>query len=143
LRRTCLALGVALTILLPFELGLLPAPDLSMIDLSGLPYVGKYFPQPPAGVLRNSLRTAVVGQTEHFSVRLPKMPHALLTYVLRYPDGREVRAMVRADGRGYSSYTFPVTGYTPRHFRETATIRVLDAAGRQRGWTRFAIQQVR
>lgn len=139
LRRTFLALAAVFAILLPFEQGTLQAPDLSAIDLAALPYVGQFFPQPPAGVLRNSLRTVLVEQSEHFSVRLPGLPHAMLTYVLRYPNGHEIRAMVQADALGYASYTFPIT-YRPHHFREVATIQVLDATGRVRASTRFAIQ---
>jgi hypothetical protein len=142
LRRLCLAVAVACAVLLPFELGIVRSPDLSAIDLSGLPLVGKYFPEPAPFVLHNSLRTVVVGSDEHFSIRLPNEPNATLTYVLRYPNGHIVRATVRANARGISSYTFPIP-YRPHHFREVATISVRDAAGKLLAVTRFAIQQAR
>jgi hypothetical protein len=91
-------------------------------------------------VIHNYPRTAVVGQTEHFSVLLSGQPHTSLTYILRYPDGHEERIRVRTDGHGYSSYTFRVLPYAARRFRETATLSIEDASGRVLVFTRFAIQ---
>ncbi len=138
-RRTCLALAAACAIILPFEAGVLAPPDLSAIDLSGLPYIGKYFPQPAAPVLHNSRRTVMPGQVERFSITVPRMPHMPFTYVLQYANGHKLGATVESDARGFSSYTFHIT-YRPHHFRETAVIRVYDAAGRLRAYTRFAVQ---
>jgi hypothetical protein len=147
LRRLCLTLAVVCAAALPFELGVLHTPRLSAGALAHVPLISKLFPAPrPAALPRilsvnNYPRTAVVGRTERFSVRLSGMSHALLTYVLRYPDGREDRARVRADAHGYSSHTFAVTRYRLRHFREVATIGVLDSSGRLHAFKRFAIQQ--
>jgi hypothetical protein len=76
-------------------------------------------------------------------VRLAGVSHTWLTYVLKYPDGRVDRARVRADAGGYSSHTFRVIGYRPRHFRETAKIGVWDSSRRLRAFKLFAIQQSR
>jgi hypothetical protein len=94
-------------------------------------------------VIHNAPRTAVVGQVEHFSVLLPGQPHTALTYFLHYPDGHEERIPVRTDGRGYSSYTFRVSPYQARRFRETGTVGVEDATGRVLASTHVAIQQRR
>lgn len=141
LRQVCIALAVVCAAALPFELGVL---NLTASALERLPLVSIFFPPPPPPRIlsvHNFPRTAVVGRTERFSVRLAGMSHAWLTYVLRYPDGSEDRARVRADAHGYSSHTFRVVRYRPRHFREVATIGVLDRSGRLHAFKRFAIQQ--
>jgi nitrite reductase (NO-forming) len=92
-------------------------------------------------VIHNAPRTAVVGQAERFSALLSGQPHTALTYVLRYPDGHEERIPVRTDGRGYSSYTFHVSPYQARGFRELGTVAVEDASGRVLASTHLAIQQ--
>jgi hypothetical protein len=92
-------------------------------------------------VIHNSPRTAVVGQTEHFSVLLPGQPHTALTYMLHYPDGHEEHIPVRTDGHGYSSYTFHVSLYQARRFRDMGTVGVADADGRVLAYTHIAIQQ--
>lgn len=139
LRRLCFALTVVCAVLLPFETGIVPQPDLSMINLSGLPYIGKFFPQPQPSVLYNSLRTVIVGQTEHFSARLPDRLLALVTYVLVYPNGHTIRAVVRTDARGNSGHTFLIT-YRPHHYREVVVIEVFDSSNKLRAFTRFAVQ---
>ncbi|HKC73084.1 MAG TPA: hypothetical protein VKF37_02655 [Chloroflexota bacterium] len=96
---------------------------------------------PGTMVIHNSPRTAVVGQVERFSVLLPGQPHTWLTYILHYPDGYEDHIPVRTDGHGYSSYTFRVSPYQARHFRETGTVGVEDANGRVLASTHLAIQQ--
>ena len=146
LRAACVAVVVVSAVLLPFEAGTAHLPK-----LTSLPLIGQYFvakphkppppPPPPAIVaVQNSPRTAVVGHTERFWVHLANLPHALLTYDLRYPTGAVERATVNADGRGFSSHTFAVT-YYPRHWREVATIGVRDASGRLHAFLRFAVQQ--
>jgi len=110
------ALGAGAT--LPFELGALPLP----------------------AFLR---RTAVVGHTEKFSVRLAGSAHAPLTYILVYPNNRRAIAHVRADATGYSSHTFRLNGYTLHHWRETAMIGVEDSSGNVKAFLRFAIQRRR
>jgi hypothetical protein len=92
-------------------------------------------------VIHNSPRTVVVGQTEHFSVLLPGQPHTWLTYILHYPDGHEDHIPVRTDGHGYSSYTFRVSPYQARRFREMGAVGVEDADGRLLAFTHLAIQQ--
>jgi hypothetical protein len=92
-------------------------------------------------VIHNFPRTVVVGQAERFSVLLPGQPHTWLTYILHYPDGHEDHIPVRTDGRGYSSYTFHVSPYQARHFRETGSVGVEDADGRMLAYTRIAIQR--
>jgi hypothetical protein len=92
-------------------------------------------------VIHNAPRTAVVGQAERFSALLPGQPHTTLTYILRYPDGHEERIPVRTDGQGHSSYTFHVSPYQARSFREMATVAVADASGRVLASTDLAIQQ--
>jgi nitrite reductase (NO-forming) len=94
-------------------------------------------------VIHNAPRTAVVGQAEHFSVLLPGQPHTALTYILHYPDGHEERIPVSTDDRGYSSYTFHVSPYQARGFRELGTVAVEDATGRVLASTHVAIQQRR
>jgi uncharacterized membrane protein YphA (DoxX/SURF4 family) len=98
-------------------------------------------PAPGTIVIHNSPRTAVVGQAERFSVLVPGQPHTALTYILHYPDGHEEHIPVRTDGRGYSSYTFHISPYQARRFRETGTVGVADATGRVLASTRLAIQQ--
>jgi hypothetical protein len=92
-------------------------------------------------VIHNAPRTAVVGQAERFSVLLPGQPHTALTYILHYPDGHEEHIPVRTDGRGYSSYTFHISPYQARRFRETGSVGVADADGRVLASTHLAIQQ--
>jgi hypothetical protein len=92
-------------------------------------------------IIHNSPRTAVVGQAELFSVLLSGQPHIWLTYILHYPDGHEDHIPVRTDGHGYSSYTFHVSPYHARRFRETGTVGVADAYGRVLADTHVAIQQ--
>jgi hypothetical protein len=136
LRQLCIALAVVCAAALPFELGVLPIPLLS---------AGEHTTPPPTLKIlsvNNSPRTAVVGRTETFSVRLAGVSHTWLTYVLDYPDGHEDRARVRADASGYSSHTFRVLHYRPRQFREVAYIGVRDSSGRLRAQKRFAIQQL-
>ena len=134
LRQLCIALAVVCAAALPFELGVLPTPLLT---------AGAHVtPDPTLNILsvNNYPRTAVVGRNETFSVRLAGVSDTWLTYVLRYPDGREDHARVRADAGGYSSHTF-VIRYKPHHFREVAYIGVQDSSGRLRAQKRFAIQQ--
>jgi hypothetical protein len=134
LRQLCIALAVVCAAALPFELGVLRLPHLTV--------GARAKPHPTLRILsvKNLPRTAVVGRTEQFSVRLAGVSHTWLTYVLRYPDGREDHARVRADVSGYSSHAF-VIRYRPRHFREVAYIGVLDSSRRLRAFKRFAIQQ--
>ena len=134
LRQLCIALAVVCAAALPFELGVLRIPPFT----AG----ARAKPHPTLRILsvKNDPRTAVVGRTETFSVRLSGVSHTWLTYVLDYPDGREDRARVRADAGGYSSHTFDIR-YRPRHFREVAYIGVLDSSRRLRAFKRFAIQQ--
>ena len=131
LRQLCLALAVVCAAALLFELEVLPTPHRT----AGV------HPTPKILSVDNYPRTAVVGHTERFSVRLAGASHAWLTYVLDYPDGREDHARVRADAHGYSSHTFRVIGYQLRHFREPAKIGVKDSSGRLRAVKLFAIQQ--
>jgi len=122
---TALGAGAAL----PFELGALPLPA---------------FLRPPAPSvvsLTNYPRTAVVGSTEKFSVRLAGSAHAPLTYILVYPNKRRAIAHVRADAIGYSSHTFRLNGYKLHHWRETALIGVEDSSGNVKAFLRFAIQR--
>ena len=135
LRQLCIALAVLCAAALPFELGVLRIPTLT----ASAPAT----PHPTLRILsvHNYPRTAVVGHTEKFYVRLSGVSHTWLTYVLRYPDGREDHARVHADASGYSSHTFDVIRYKPRHFREVAYIGVQDSSGRLRAQKRFAIQQ--
>jgi hypothetical protein len=134
LRHLCIALAVVCAAALPFELGVLPTPHLT----AG----ARATPHPTLRILsvNNDPRTAVVGRTERFSVRLAGVSHTWLTYVLRYPNGREDHARVRADASGYSSHTFDIR-YRPHQFREVANIGVLDSSRRLRAFKRFAIQQ--
>ena len=92
-------------------------------------------------VIHNYPRTAVVGQAERFSVLLPGQPYTWLTYILHYPDGHEDHIPVRTDGHGYASYTFRVSPYRARRFRDMGTVGVKDAAGRVLASTHVAIQQ--
>ena len=140
LRRLSIAVSLGSAAVLPFALGVV-----STSSLSALPFIGTLYPKPPQGIvgMNNFPRTAVVGQTERFWVRLPSRPNAVLTYILQYPDGRQDRARVRADERGYSTHTFSLTGYQPRHFREVATIGVEDTTGTIQAFLDFAIQQQR
>ena len=92
-------------------------------------------------VIHNAPRTAVVGQAERLSVLLAGQPHTWLTYILHYPDGHEEHIPVRTDGHGYSSYTFRVSPYQARRFREMGTVGVADATGRVLASTHVAIQQ--
>jgi uncharacterized membrane protein YphA (DoxX/SURF4 family) len=92
-------------------------------------------------VIHNFPRTAVVGQAEFFSVLLAGQPPTWLTYFLHYPDGHEEHIPMRTDGHGYSSYTFLVSPYQARRFRETGTVGVADASGRVLASTHLAIQQ--
>jgi hypothetical protein len=134
LRQLCIALAVVCAAALPFELGVLPTPHLT----TGVPAT----PHPTLKILsvNNYPRTAVVGRTEKFSVRLSGVSHTWLTYVLIYPDRRKDQARVRADASGYSSHTFDIR-YRPHQFREVAYIGVQDSSGRLRAQKRFAIQQ--
>jgi hypothetical protein len=134
LRQLCIALAVVCAAALPFELGVLSTPP---------PTAGVHAtPHPTLRILsvKNLPRTAVVGRTEQFSVRLSGVSHTWLTYVLRYPDGHEDHARVRADASGYSSHSF-VIRYRPLQFREVAYIGVQDSSRRLRAQKRFAIQQ--
>ena len=131
LRQLCLALAVICAAALLFELGVLPTPHRT----------ADVHPTPKILSVNNYPRTAVVGRTEKFSVRLAGVSRTWLTYVLRYPDGREDRARVRADAHGNSSHTFRVTGYRLHQFRETAKIGVRDSSGHLRALKLFAIQQ--
>jgi hypothetical protein len=134
LRQLCIALAVVCAAALPFELGVLRIPPLTA-GVHATPHL-------TLKILRvnNYPRTAVVGRTETFSVRLAGVSHTWLTYVLKYPDGRVDRARVRADAGGYSSHTFRLS-YRPRQFREVAYIGVQDSSGSVRAQLRFAIQQ--
>jgi hypothetical protein len=134
LRQLCIALAVVCAAALPFELGVLPTPHRT----TG----ARAKPHPTLRILsvNNDPRTAVVGRTEAFSVRLAGVSHTWLTYELKYPDGRVDSARVLADAGGNSSHTF-VIRYKPHHFREVAYIGVQDSSGRLRAQKRFAIQQ--
>jgi len=114
---------------LPFELGALPLPAFLRP------------PTPSIVSLTNYPRTAVVGSTEKFSVRLAGSAHAPLTYILVYPNKRRAIAHVRADATGYSSHTFRLNGYKLHHWRETALIGVEDSSGNVKAFLRFAIQR--
>lgn len=138
-RNLLVAIVAACAIVLPFQLGVLSA--------AKMPVVGTMFasPTPPAVTVvavQNSPRTAIIGGTERFSVRLSGLPHAALTYVLRYPDGTTQKATVHTDAQGYSSYTFHLTGYTMKHFREeNASLSVQNAAGTVLAAELFAVQK--
>lgn len=137
LRRVSLAVVLTCLALLPFAQGI--------VQPASLPLLGalypKYKPAPGIVAMNNYPRTAVVGQTERFSVRLPSRPHTLLTYILQYPDGRQARAMVRSDASGYSAHTFRISGYMPRQFRAVAAIGVEDTTGAIQAFLDFAIQR--
>jgi hypothetical protein len=135
LRALTFAVAVACAGISPFAQGL--------VQPAALPLVGKYFVpvEPTILTVENYPRTAVMGHTEHFSVRITGTSGATLTYVLRYPDKRLVRAHVRADRHGYSSYAFTIGGYRMHAFRETALVGVLDAKGHVRAYKLFAIQE--
>lgn len=135
LRALSFAVVVACAATLPFAQG--------VVQPAALPVIGKYFvpPQPTIVSVDNYPRTAVVGRTERFAVRIAGTSGATLTYVLRYPDKRLVRAHVRADAHGYSSYDFTISGYQMHAFRETALVGVLDAAGHVRAYKLFAMQK--
>jgi hypothetical protein len=139
LRLITTGLTLVFAILVPFELGIIAAPDLSIINLSGLPVVGQYFPQPLPAV-ENSLRTAEIGKVQNIVVRIPKLPNAAMTLVIRYPNGHIVRVPMRSDGQGVASYQLAVT-YVPQHFREVVHLKVVDATGQQLAFTQFAVQQ--
>jgi hypothetical protein len=141
LRLITAGLTLVFAILAPFELGVIAAPDLSIINLSGLPVIGQYFPQPLPAV-DNSLRTAESGKVQNIVVRIPKMPNADLTLVTRYPNGHIVRVPMHTDGQGVASYQLTVT-YVPHHFREVVHLKVVDATGQQLAFTQFAVQQTR
>ncbi len=140
LRRLCGALVVASAVVLPFEFGVAPVPNLAR-----LPVVGRFFgPATPAiDAVTNYPYTAVVGHGERVSVQLLNLPHARLVYELHYPNGRVARGVGIADAQGHGSYTFRITGYRPRRFREEAYISVTDATHTVAGYTHFAIQQDR
>ncbi len=140
LRRLCGALVVASAVVLPFELGVAPVPNLAR-----LPVVGRFFgPATPAiDAVTNYPYTALVGHGEQVSVQLLNLPHVRLVYELHYLNGRIARGVGIADAQGHGSYTFRITGYRPRHFREEAYISVTDAAHTVAGYTHFAIQQDR
>jgi hypothetical protein len=141
LRQLCIALAVACAAALPFELGVLPTPHLTAgARAKPHPTLATLHPTLRILSVKNDPRTAVVGHTEQFSVRLAGVSRTWLTYVLKYPDGRVDSARVRADAGGYSSHTF-VIRYTPPRFREVAYIGVKDSSGRLRAQKRFAIQQ--
>ena len=96
--------------------------------------------------ISNSPYTAIAGRTETLSVQLAGAgtANATLTYILLYPDKKVVRARVHADAHGYSSYTFHLKRYRPRHFRDTqAWIGVRDATGAIKAGLFFAIQKSR
>jgi hypothetical protein len=135
LRQLCIALAVVCAAALPFELGVLRIPLLT----AGVHAT----PHPTLRILsvNNDPRTAVVGRTETFSVRLAGVSRAWLTYRLKYPDGRVDSARVRADAGGNSSHTFVIRYRSPQ-FREVAYIGVKDSSGRLRAEKRFAIQQL-
>jgi hypothetical protein len=134
LRQLCIALAVVCAAALPFELGVLPT--------SHLTAGARAKPHPTLRILsvNNDPRTAVVGRTETFSVRLAGVSHTWLTYVLRYPDGHAERVPVRTDRHGSSSYTFRVRPYAARHVCEVATLSIEDTSGRVLAFTHFAIQ---
>src|SRR5437763_16172769 len=131
LRQLCIALAVVCAAALPFELGVLRIPPLTA-GARATPHPTLATPHPTLRILsvNNLPRTAVVGRTEQFPVRLSGVSHTWLTYMLRYPDGREDHARVRAYAGGSSSHTFREIGYRPRHFRETAAIGVRDRCRR-------------
>ncbi len=141
LRLVTAGLTLVFAVLAPFELGVLSAPDLSIINLSGLPLVGQYFPQPLPAV-ENSLRTAESGKVQNIVVRVPKLPNTALTLVIRYPNGHVVRVPMRTDAQGIASYQLTVT-YVPHHFREVVHLKVVDATGLQLAFTQFAVQQAK
>jgi hypothetical protein len=146
LRQLCIALAVVCAAALPFELGVLPIPLLTA-GAHATPHPTPKIPPDRCGGPHNEVlcvnnypRTAVVGHWEHFSVRLAGVSHTWLTYELKYPDGHEDQARVRADASGYSSHTFRLS-YRPRQFREVAYIGVRDSSGLLLAQLRFAIQQ--
>jgi hypothetical protein len=139
LRLITSGLTLVFAILVPFEFGVLAPPDLSMINLSGLPVVGQYFPQPLPAV-ENSLRTAELGKVQNIVVRVPKLPNTLLALVIRYPNGHTVRVPMQTDAQGTAAYQLRVT-YVPHQFREVVHLKVVDATGRQLAFTQFAVQQ--
>ena len=144
LRQLCIALAAVCAAALPFELGVLPTPHLTS-GAHAKPHPTLTIPDRCGGshevlCVNNDPKTAVEGHWERFSVRLSGVSHTWLTYVLRYPDGREDHARVHADASGYSSHTFRLS-YRPHQFREVAYIGVLDSSGNLRAERRFAIQQ--
>ena len=146
LRQLCIALAVVCAAALPFELGVLPTPHLTA-GARATPHPTPKIPPDRCGGPHNEVlcvnnypRTAVVGHWERFSVRLAGVSHTWLTYELKYPDGHEEHARVRADASGYSSHTFRLS-YRPRQFREVAYIGVRDSSGLLLAQLRFAIQQ--
>ncbi len=160
LRWLCMAVALCCAVALPLELGVVEVPASVASTLHGLPVVGQLFAAAPAVVkhhtapttgghhvapailsVDNSPRTAVIGHTESFSVRIAGLPHAELTYVLRYSNGQQERAVVRTDATGFSRHVFTVLGFGQSSFRTVATISVRDASGRLHAMTRFAVQK--
>jgi hypothetical protein len=139
LRQLCIALAAVCAAALPFELGVLPTPHRTA-GVPATPPDRCGGPHNEVLCVNNYPRTAVVGHWERFSVRLAGVSHTWLTYELKYPDGHEDHARVRADASGYSSHTFRLS-YRPRQFREVAYIGVRDSSGLLLAQLRFAIQQ--
>jgi hypothetical protein len=163
LRWLCMAVALCCAVALPLELGVVEVPASVASTLHGLPVVGRLFAANPAAPttvkhhvapskvahhaapailsVDNSPRTAVIGHTESFSVRIAGLPHAKLTYVLRYSNGQQERAVVRTNATGFSRHVFTVLGFGQSSFRTVATISVRDASGRLHAMTRFAVQK--
>lgn len=135
LRALSVAVALSAAAALLCELGVLPLPP-SLLFLRQTPGVVS---------MGNNPYTAIAGATETLSIQLAGTgtANAALTYILAYPNKKVVRAHVHADAHGYSSYTFRLRGYKPRHYRDTAWIGVRDAAGTVKAGLYFAIQRRR
>lgn len=141
LRGLCASVAIVCAALTPIEVGVVNVPPRVLAALPGLAALMPAADATPFVAVSNTPKTALFGRLERFSAQLKGMPYARLTYVVVYPNGVKVRAHVRADAKGYSSYAFRIA-YRPRRARETAWIGVETATGQFMAFSRFAVQGI-
>jgi hypothetical protein len=94
---------------------------------------------PALPVVQNKPRTVVAGNKELFSVKLPKLSNAFVTYTITYPNEASMTKVMKTDGTGFSKVVFPIN-YMPVKYREPVVISVYYK-GIEEAATRFAVQQ--
>lgn len=139
LRRLCVAIAVVCVGVLPFELRAATLPPSVQTSLVQMPVVGPYFASRPSLRVWNYPHSVDIGGIERFHVQLTGVANIPLFYEVHYPNGHVLSGTDLADATGFSHQAFRLRGYTLRHPREKAFVRVRNADASIQAYLNFSL----